>query len=140
MPTGGSEAPAAWQAVTLEDGHVVTPEQVLGGRARAEDRPDRRHGSRAVVVDAAHGADLLVHEATFCEEEASGHARPSTRPRSRRRVARDADVSLLALTHLSTRYFGSDVERGPRDLPGTVGPRDFDAIEVPFGSSRVRSS
>ena len=70
--------------VTLPDGRVVTPEQVLG-----EARPGRKvvlTGDTAPsdgVVEAAVGADLLVHEATFCEEEADRAGRWSTRPRSR---------------------------------------------------------
>ena len=40
---------------------------------------------------------------------------------------------LLALTHLSSRYFGHDVLREARAIfPETVVPRDFDVIEVPF--------
>lgn len=48
---------------------------------------------------------------------------------------------MLALTHLSPRYFGPDVAREARAVfPETVVPRDFDAIEVPFaerGSPRL---
>jgi ribonuclease Z len=49
------------------------------------------------------------------------------------RLARDADVSLLALTHLSNRYFGPEVAREARTIfPETVVPKDFDVIDVPF--------
>ena len=42
-------------------------------------------------------------------------------------------MRLLALTHLSTRYFPREVRDEARaDFPATVVPRDFDAIEVPF--------
>ncbi|HTO25535.1 MAG TPA: hypothetical protein VMJ49_06505, partial [Gaiellaceae bacterium] len=48
-------------------------------------------------------------------------------------VARLADVKLLALTHVSTRYFGPELAREAREIfPETVVPRDFDVIEVPF--------
>ena len=48
-------------------------------------------------------------------------------------MARDAGVRLLALTHLSSRYGGGDVEREARTVfPDTVVPRDFDLIEIPF--------
>ena len=48
-------------------------------------------------------------------------------------MARDAGVKLLALTHLSSRYGGGDVEREARTVfPETVVPRDFDLIEIPF--------
>ena len=48
-------------------------------------------------------------------------------------VARDAGVRLLALTHVSPRYFGPELVREAQDVfPATVAPRDFDVIEVPF--------
>jgi ribonuclease Z len=40
---------------------------------------------------------------------------------------------LLALTHVSTRYFGHQVVEEARELfPATEVPRDFDVIEIPF--------
>jgi len=40
---------------------------------------------------------------------------------------------MLALTHLSNRYFGPEVVREARDVfPSTVVPRDFDIIELRF--------
>ena len=40
---------------------------------------------------------------------------------------------LLALTHLSNRYFGPEIAREARDIfPETVVPKDFDVIDVPF--------
>jgi ribonuclease Z len=123
------------EAVTLANGRVVTPLDVLGPA-----RPGRKvvlSGDTAPiqsVADAAQGADLLVHEATFCEDEAD-RARETDHSTAAEaaRVARDAGVKLLALTHLSTRYFGGDVEREARDIfPATVVPRDFDVIEIPF--------
>jgi ribonuclease Z len=121
--------------VTLADGRIVAPEHVLG-----EARPGRKlvlTGDTAPsdeIVEAARGADLLVHEATFCEEEAerAGETEHSTALEAAR-VARDAGVKLLALTHLSSRYSGGDVEREARTVfPLTVVPRDFDLIEIPF--------
>jgi ribonuclease Z len=42
-------------------------------------------------------------------------------------------VRMLALTHLSSRYFGPEVLREAREVfPETVVPRDFDVIEIPF--------
>jgi ribonuclease Z len=123
------------EPVTLADGTVVTPEQVLG-----EARPGRKlalTGDTAPsdhVVAAAFGADLLVHEATFCEDEADrAHETDHSTALEAARVARDAQVRLLALTHLSSRYGGGDVEREARTVfPDTVVPRDFDLIELPF--------
>ncbi len=113
----------------------VTPEQVVG--------PDRR--GRRIVVSGdtapvqtvevyAHDADLLVHEATFCEDERA-RARDTGHSTARQaaEIARDAGVKLLALTHLSTRYFPREVREEARaTFANTVVPRDFDAIEVPF--------
>ena len=125
----------AGEPVTLPDGTIVTPDQVLG-----EARPGRKvvlTGDTAPsdgVVEAALGADLLVHEATFCEEEAE-RARETEHSTALEaaRVARDAGVSLLALTHLSSRYGAGEIEREARTVfPATVVPRDFDLIEIPF--------
>lgn len=123
------------ESVTLPDGRVVSPEEVLG-----EPRPGRKvvlTGDTAPspsVVQAAYRADLLVHEATFSTEERE-RARETLHATAAEaaEVARLADVRLLALTHVSTRYFGSELGREAREIfPETVVPRDFDVIEVPF--------
>jgi ribonuclease Z len=123
------------EPVTLANGSVVLPEAVLGPA-----RPGRKlvlSGDTAPVqsvVEAAVGADLLVHEATFCED-AADRARETEHSTAAEaaRVARDAGVKLLALTHLSNRYTGGDVEREAREVfPDTVVPRDFDLVELPF--------
>ncbi len=113
----------------------VTPEQVIG-----EDRPGRRvvvSGDTAPCqgVEAfAHGADVLVHEATFLDADRvrareTGHSTAAQAAE----IARDAGAKLLALTHLSTRYFPRDVRDEARAVfEETVVPRDFEAIEIPF--------
>jgi ribonuclease Z len=81
----------------------------------------------------ARGADVLVHEATFAEEERE-RARETlhSTAAAAAEIARAAEVSLLALTHVSTRYFGPELAREARAIfPDTVVPRDFDLIEVP---------
>ena len=121
--------------VTLDDGRTVTPEQVLG-----PPRPGRKivlAGDTAPareVLAAAQGADVLVHEATFChdERERAQETAHSTAAEAAG-LARAADVTLLALTHLSSRYFGRDVAREAREIfANTVVPKDFDTIEIPF--------
>ena len=113
----------------------VAPEQVVG-----EDRPGRRivySGDTAPAQSIeiyAHRADVLIHEATFCEDERD-RARETGHSTARQaaRTAKEADVKLLALTHLSTRYFPREVRDEAREIfENTVVPRDFDAIEVPF--------
>lgn len=123
------------EPVTLSDGRVITPDAVLG-----PGRPGRKvvlTGDTAPhpgVVQAAHKADLLVHEATFAAEEKE-RARETLHATAAEaaEVARLAEVRLLALTHVSTRYFGPELAREAREIfPDTVVPRDFDLIEVPF--------
>jgi ribonuclease Z len=123
------------EPVTLSDGRVITPDAVLG-----PGRPGRKvvlTGDTAPspgVVQAAHNADVLVHEATFAadEKERARETLHSTAAEAAE-VARLADVRLLALTHVSTRYFGPELAREAREIfPDVVVPRDFDSIEVPF--------
>jgi ribonuclease Z len=113
----------------------VRPEQVMG-----ETRSGRRivlSGDTApcqAVEVFAHGADVLVHEATFMEDERA-RARETAHSTAQQaaEVARDAGVRLLALTHLSTRYFPRDIREEARAVfADTVVPRDFDEISVPF--------
>jgi ribonuclease Z len=125
----------AGRAVELPDGRTVTPEEVLG-----EPRPGRKvviSGDTApspTVVQAAYEADLLIHEASFLAEEAerARETRHSTAAEAAE-VARLAQVRLLALTHVSPRYFGPELaDEAQAVFPETVVPRDFDVIEVPF--------
>jgi ribonuclease Z len=113
----------------------VKPEQVMG-----ETREGRKivlSGDTApceTLALAAHQADLLVHEATFTEEE-SERARQTRHSTARQaaELARDAEVRLLALTHFSSRYAGGELREEARaTFAATEAPRDFDTIEVPF--------
>jgi ribonuclease Z len=122
-------------SITLADGRVLTPDSVLG-KARA--------GRRIVIAGdtaptetvrvLAEDADVLVHEATFLEDERERAADTlhSTALQAAE-IARDAKVRLLALTHVSPRYFGPELAREAREIfPATIVPRDFDLVEVPF--------
>ena len=123
------------EPVTFPDGRVVRPEDVLGPpRAGRKVVLSADTAPAGTVVEAAGGADLLVHEATFLADEAE-RARETLHSTAggAALVAREAGVKLLALTHLSTRYFGHQVVEEARDLfPDTVVPRDFDLVEIPF--------
>ena len=123
------------ESVTLADGTTITPDKVLGPA-----RPGRKvvisgdGGPSESVIEAARNADVLVHEATFCEDERE-RARETQHSTALEAagVARAAEVDLLALTHLSNRYFGGEVVREARTIfPNTVVPRDFDTIDVRF--------
>lgn len=122
----------------LQRGEVVAgvrPEQVIG---------ETRRGRRVVVtgdtaptdavVVAAHRADVLVHEATFMHEDADRAAQTGhSTARQAAQVAADAEVGLLALTHLSSRYAGGDVRDEARAVfAETEVPRDFDTVDLPL--------
>jgi ribonuclease Z len=113
----------------------VVPEQVMG--PVREGRKVVLSGDTApceALAIAAHQADVLVHEATFAEEEAE-RARQTAHSTARQaaRLADDAQVRMLALTHLSNRYAGHELREEARELFATTEvPRDFDTIEVPF--------
>src|SRR5215218_3032659 len=113
----------------------VRPEQVVGparpGRRIVISGDTRPYQTTEVY---AHAADLLVHEATFLEDErARARATAHSTAAEAARLALDAGVRLLALTHLSTRYLPRDVRDEARaTFPATIVPRDYDAIEIPF--------
>ena len=113
----------------------VSPEQVMG---------DPRRGRKVVLAGdtapcemtrvVAFHADLLVHEATFLEE-AGDRARETRHSTARQaaELAAEAQVAMLALTHVSPRYAGGELrEEAQAVFENTVVPRDFDRIELPF--------
>jgi len=125
------------QPVVLPDGSVIEPSQLVG-----PPRAGRRlvisgdtSPSRA-VQQLATGADLLVHEATFGEDEAerareTGHSTA----RDAAVIARDAGVKKLVLTHISARYTREAPEllsEARAIFPETVIARDGMEISVPF--------
>jgi ribonuclease Z len=113
----------------------VKPEDVLG--------PPRRGrkvvitgdtGTSNAVAEAAWEADVLITEATFADEERERAAETKHQTATQAaELAERANVALLALTHISTRYFGPEIAEEARAIfPDTVVPRDFDVVEVPF--------
>jgi ribonuclease Z len=131
--------------VVLADGRTIAPDEVVGPPAP---------GTRLVVVgdaedaaellDVAKDADALIIEATFLERDADKAALRSHLTAARAaRLARDANVRALYLTHLSNRYQQGEIEAEARAIfPGAVVARDFDRITVrgaesaPEGSNR----
>lgn len=113
----------------------VTPDHVMGAS-----RPGRKLAISGDTMPceslriAAYRADLLIHEGTFAEEEReraaeTGHSTAGQAAE----VARDAEVSMLALTHFSTRYPAGLLRDEARAIfPNTAIPRDFDTIEIRF--------
>src|SRR3954447_25393905 len=106
----------------------VRPEQVMGAPPAARRIVLSGDTAPTQTVEVfAHRADVLVHEATFMQDERAraretGHSTAAQAAE----LARDAQVRLLALTHLSTRYFPREVrDEGRGVFPNTVVPRDF---------------
>ena len=127
----------AGKTVTLENGTTVAPDQLVG-----PPRPGRKiviTGDTSPcesVVNAADGADLLIHEATFGEEEAA-RARETRHSTAKEagQVALAARVRRLVLSHLSARYsrdFTPILEQAREVFPETVVARDGLTIEVPY--------
>jgi len=123
------------ESVTLEDGTVVTPDGLVG-----EDRLGRTvviSGDTRpcdAMVASALDADVLIHEATFLDEEIE-RARETmhTTAREAAELAQEARVRLLALTHLSMRSPPRLILAEAEAVhPNVVVPRDLDLIEVPF--------
>jgi ribonuclease Z len=128
------------QPVTLPDGRVIQPSELVG-----PPRPGRRvvvtGDTRpcAATVEHAREADLLIHEATFGDEEAeraveTGHSTA----REAAGVARDANARRLLLTHFSARYSrdATSLEREAREVfRETTIARDGMEIEVPYRES-----
>lgn len=109
------------------EGQTIEPETVVGpprpGRQvvyTGDTRPTE------TVVEAATGADLLVHDATFADEHAdrAGQTGHST-ARQAARVASEADAKRLALTHLSTRYAGRSDQLRQQAATAFDGPAVF---------------
>ena len=113
----------------------VTPDQVLGDPRRGRKIVLAGDGAPSEMTCAvAHRADLLVHEATFAEEEVD-RARETAHATARdaAEVAARAEVQLLALTHVSPRYAGPEIREEARAVfEKTIVPRDFDRVEIPF--------
>lgn len=123
--------------VTLDSGALVKSSALVG---------PRRPGRTVVVtgdtrpcentIAAARNADLLVHEATFGDEEAeraveTGHSTA----REAAIVAREAGCRRLVLSHFSARYSrdASELEAQARvEFPDVIVGRDGMEIEVPF--------
>jgi len=128
------------QAVTLDDGRVIEP-SVLVGEKRAGRSVVITGDTRpcAATIDAARGADLLIHESTFGDEEAeraveTGHSTA----REAAQVAREAGVRRLLLTHFSARYSRDaiELEREARQVfAETKVGKDGMEIEVPFSDA-----
>jgi ribonuclease Z len=125
------------ESVELPDGRRVGPEELVGQPRRGrtvvytgDTRPS------LAVVEVARGADLLVHDSTFGEEEReraveTGHSTAAQAAE----IAREAGVRRLVLTHISPRYNRDAPEllaEAKAVFPESIVARDGLTIDVPF--------
>jgi ribonuclease Z len=125
------------ETIVLEDGRTVSPADLVGtprrGRTLVYSGDTRPH---IPVAEAAKGADLLVHEATFGGDELeraqeTGHSTAAEAAR----IALEAGVRRLVLTHISPRYSRDAPELLAEALaifPETIIARDGLVVDVPF--------
>ena len=123
------------ETITLDDGTVITPDGLVGetrfGRTivlSGDTRPCDSLMARAV------DCDLLIHEATFLDEELD-RARDTNHSTAREaaELAAEARVRMLALTHLSMRSPPKLIKAEAEAIhDNVVVPRDLDLIELPF--------
>ena len=127
------------ETVTLEDGRIIDGRTLTG--------PIRR-GRRVVyagdttftrnTVEIARGADVLIHEATYLEEDRALADRAShSTSLMAADAAKQAGVRTLILTHFSTRYEGEGGSRLAELLaeaqavfPNTLLARDLWSCDV----------
>jgi ribonuclease Z len=132
------------QAVTLADGRLIQPDDVLG-----EAQPGTKYvhigdvGRTDNLLAICHEADALVIEATYTEEEGEmasqfGHL---TAARAAR-LAKEAGVKTLILTHISRRYHERDIRREARAIfRNTYVARDLDHFRITReGTSRLKKT
>lgn len=121
------------EAVTLADGRIIQPEEVLG-----EPIPGVKYihigdvGRTDNLVDICQDADALVIEATYTEEEADmaqafGHLTAAQAAK----LAEAAGVKSLILTHLSRRYSERMIREEARAIfPQVQVARDLDHYQI----------
>lgn len=133
----------AGESVTLGDGRVIHPDDVLG--------PPQRKACLAHVGDVGEtegleetvrGADMLIIEATYLRRDADLARRfAHLTAAEAARLARDADVHRLVLTHISRRYRESDIRDEARDIfPRTSIARDLDRYRILHGDIQREGS
>lgn len=124
-------------------GRIVYPEEVVGDPRRGrlvvytgDTRP------AAETVDMARGADLLIHEATFTEDEADrAHETFHSTARGAASIAREAEVERLILTHVSARHAQDPsplIEEAREEFPDSVVAHDGLTLELGYRQDEVR--
>lgn len=123
----------AGESVTLEDGRVIGPDEVLGSEIPGAKLVFIADAGRTDdLLHVAYQADVLVIEATYLSIDAEMARNFSHLTAAQAaHLAREAGVEMLYLTHLSRRYRDIDVLNEARAIfPNTVVAHDFDRVKV----------
>jgi ribonuclease Z len=120
--------------ITLKDGRVIEPKNVLGEPVPGKIfvySGDTRYSPN--IIKLARGADMLIHEGTLASElkdwaEMEGHSTAEVAAK----VAKEAGVKRLILTHISARYLdvGVRVDEAKRIFPKTEVTQDLKVYKL----------
>ena len=124
------------QSIKLSDGRSIKPSSILGAS-----RPGRvvvysgDTGPSEKIVKLAKNADLLIHESTFDDEMRQRaiedkHSTPSIAAK----IAKEACVKQLVLTHISARYKNANLllQQAKKIFQNTKVAKDFMQLEIPY--------
>ena len=126
--------------VELRDGRIVKSRDVVDAPRRGlkivysgDTRPTEG------LLEAASGADVLIHEATFddslaCKADENRHSTVTQAAE----VAKEAGVGTLVLTHISSRYPDASalLEEAVKVFPNTMIAEDLLELELPLDVSK----
>ncbi len=121
------------ESIKLPDGTIINPEQVLG-----EPVPGTKvvvvgdTGQTANLVEICREADALIIEGTYLQEESEMAAQFShLTVKDAARLARDAGVKKLFITHVSRRYRDKDIIAEALEIfPDSVLAHDLDVFQI----------
>ncbi len=123
----------AGKSITLADGQVIHPDEVLGPEISGAKLVFVGDAGRTDdLVEVARNADALIIEATYLNADAEmarkfGHITAAQAAQ----LAREANINQLYLTHISRRYREVDILNEAQAIfPNTIVARDFDRIKV----------
>lgn len=130
--------------ITLADGRLILPEQVLGPAL-----PGIKYvhigdvGRTDNLLEVCQDADTLVIESTYLHQDVEmaaefGHL---TAVRAAQ-LAHEAKVKALILTHFSRRYFARDMRQEAQPIfPNTFVAHDFDHYQIGrHGATRLKQA
>ncbi len=124
------------ESITLADGRVIRPEDVLGEEIRGTKLVHVGDAGRTDnLLEVCQGADALVIEATYTSRDADmarrfGHLTA----RQAAELAAEAGVHYLLLVHISRRYSEREILREAREVfPATIVPRDLEQFRITKG-------